>query len=91
MVNQLVKTPEFIIPTRKVEKFTTTLRRVRKEIFEHRGNSTKHLVADCIRHPKTETSNSHVFRMWHIIGECLERSRSIEGWERCFTRCRCEM
>ncbi len=37
------------------------------------------------------TSNSHVFRMWHIIGECLERSRSMEGWERWFTRSRCEV
>ena len=29
--------------------------------------------------------------MWHIIGECLERSRSMEGWERWFTRSRCEV
>ena len=29
--------------------------------------------------------------MWHIIGECLERSRSMEGWERWLTRCRCEV
>lgn len=29
--------------------------------------------------------------MWHIIGECLERSRSMEGWERWVTRSRCEV
>ncbi len=77
---------------RKVEKFTAILRRALKDIFEHRGNSTKLLVADCIRHLKTETSNLHVFRMRHIIGECLERSRSIEGWEQNLSsRCWCKV
>ena len=39
----------------------------------------------------TNNLTSNFFRMWHIIGECLERSRSMEGWERWFTRSRCEV